>query len=165
MSPGVIITPQAWIPIFLTVPSIFNARWKTWPAKSVPRAICLISFTRLMSSELFFNFSWSSMSDNLNILFKEISGINFARRSASKSGKFSTRAVSRTEDFAAMVPYVMICATWFAPYFLITQSITLLRPSSSKSISISGIDTRSGFKKRSKSRSYLIGSMFVIPVQ
>ena len=40
--------------------------------------------------------------------------------------------------------------------------MTLLLPSSSKSISISGIDTRSGFKKRSKSKSYLIGSILVI---
>ena len=60
---------------------------------------------------------------------------------------------------------MIICATWFTPYFWTTQSIILSRPRSSKSISISGSDTRSGFKKRSKSRSYLIGSTFVIPVQ
>ena len=31
------------------------------------------------------------------------------------------------------------------------------------SVSISGIDTRSGFKKRSKRRLYFTGSIFVIP--
>ena len=39
------------------------------------------------------------------------------------------------------------------------------RPSSSKSISISGRLTLSGFKNLSKSKLYLIGSRFVIPRQ
>ena len=33
-----------------------------------------------------------------------------------------------------------------------------------KSMSISGIDTRSGFRKRSNSRSFCSGSMSVIPI-
>ena len=43
--------------------------------------------------------------------------------------------------------------------------MTFPLPSSSKSISISGNETRSGFKNLSNRRSYLMGSIFVIPVQ
>ena len=93
------------------------------------------------------------------------SGTSLAILSASNNGKSRTLAVSLIEDFAAIVPNVIICATLFLPYFSTTQSITLDLPSSSKSMSISGNDILSGFKNRSKSKSYLIGSTFVILVQ
>ena len=75
-------------------------------------------------------------------------------------GKFSLMA-----SLVAIVPYVMICATFSCPYFSVTQFSTRPRPSSSKSTSISGNEIRSGFRKRSNSRSYLIGSICVIPRQ
>ena len=43
--------------------------------------------------------------------------------------------------------------------------MTCWRPSGQKSTSISGIEIRSGFKKRSKINVYLIGSISVIPKQ
>ncbi len=43
--------------------------------------------------------------------------------------------------------------------------MTLDRPTSSKSISISGMEILSGFKNLSNSKSYLIGSILVIPKQ
>ena len=65
----------------------------------------------------------------------------------------------------AIVPKVTTCETWSLPYFPSTYWSTLPRPSSSKSISISGIEIRSGLRKRSNRRSYFIGSMWVIPRQ
>ncbi len=59
----------------------------------------------------------------------------------------------------------MIWATWFRPYFSITYSNTLDLPSSSKSISISGIEILSGLRNRSKSKSYFMGSILVMPRQ
>ena len=50
-------------------------------------------------------------------------------------------------------------------YLSITHFRTFPRPSSSKSVSISGSEIRSGFRKRSNSRSYFRGSIFVIPRQ
>jgi len=43
-----------------------------------------------------------------------------------------------------MVPKVAICDTDCAPYFCFTYSMTRSRPRSQKSMSKSGIDTRSG---------------------
>ena len=54
---------------------------------------------------------------------------------------------------AFIVPKVMIWATFSRPYLRVTYSMTSPRRSSQKSMSISGSDTRSGFRKRSKSRS------------
>ena len=48
----------------------------------------------------------------------------------------------------------MIWATFSRPYFRVTYSMTSPRRRSQKSMSISGSDTRSGFRKRSKMRSY-----------
>ncbi len=64
-----------------------------------------------------------------------------------------TRPTSRTTARAAIVPKVAICETDCAPYFCLTYSITRSRPRSQKSMSKSGIDTRSGFRKRSNKRS------------
>ena len=47
-------------------------------------------------------------------------GTSFATRSTSWYGKPITRPTSRMAARAAMVPKVMICATWSAPYFSTT---------------------------------------------
>src|ERR1700735_4807222 len=57
----------------------------------------------------------------------------------------------------------MICETRSRPYLLATYSMTRSRPSMQKSTSKSGIDTRSGFKNRSNSRSCSMGSKSVMP--
>jgi hypothetical protein len=53
-------------------------------------------------------------------------------------------------------------ATFSRPYFRVTYSMTSPRRRSQKSMSISGSDTRSGFRKRSKMRSYCSGSTSVM---
>ena len=91
-----------------------------------------------------------------------LSGISDVKRFTSGSGTFCTRPTSFIDDLVAIVPYVIMCATFSLPYFSVTQRNTSPRPSSSKSISISGKDIRSGFKKRSNSKSYFKGSISVI---
>ncbi len=71
--------------------------------------------------------------------------------------------MTTARDF--MVPKVMICPTASRPYLSRTYSITSPRRSKQKSTSMSGIDTRSGFRKRSKRRSKRRGQRSVIPVQ
>ena len=83
-------------------------------------------------------------------------------RSTSPYGRSMARPTSFIAALAAMVPNVMICATFERPYFPVTYSITSPRRLMQKSMSISGIDTRSGFRKRSNSKSYCIGSTSVI---
>ena len=61
-----------------------------------------------------------------------------------------------------MRPKVMICATDSRPYLSATYWITRSRPFTEKSMSISGIDMRSAFRKRSNRRSYSSGSTSVI---
>ncbi len=57
---------------------------------------------------------------------------------------------------------VMISAVRSAPYFSLTCVITSSRRRKQKSMSKSGSSTRSGLRKRSKYRPYLIGSTSVI---
>ena len=161
---GVIIIPQAWVPTFLTDPSSLIALFIVSACKSSPleKSINFFAFDNWS----FLTFFFKSLSEKLKILSSDIrSGTSLAILSASNNGKSNTLAVSLMEDFAAIVPKVIIWATFFLPYFSTTQSITLDLPSSSKSISISGREILSGFKKRSKSKSYFIGSTFVILVQ
>ena len=75
---------------------------------------------------------------------------------------FITRPTSRMAFRAAMVPKVTMWATWSSPYFRRTYSNTSSRRVSPKSMSISGMLTRSGFKNRSKYRLYFMGSMSVM---
>ena len=89
-------------------------------------------------------------------------GICLATLSTSANGISSTRPTSRTTAFAFIVPNVMIWATFSRPYFRVTYSMTSPRRRSQKSMSMSGSDTRSGFRKRSKMRSKSIGSTSVI---
>jgi len=69
---------------------------------------------------------------------------------------------ARTTARAFIVPNVMIWATFALPYFCVTYLMTSPRRRSQKSMSMSGSDTRSGLRKRSKMRSYSIGSTSVI---
>ncbi len=89
-------------------------------------------------------------------------GIIFATRSTSGSGTPSARPASRTAARAAIVPNVTICATRSLPYFSVTYLMTSSRRSTQKSVSISGIEIRSGFKKRSKNKLNFSGSRSVI---
>ena len=73
-----------------------------------------------MANPSLLTFSFSALSSKLNIFLREMSGTSLAKRSASPNGNSITRAVSRMEDLAAMVPYVMIWATWLAPYLSMT---------------------------------------------
>ncbi len=74
----------------------------------------------------------------------------------------STRPTSRTTAFAFMVPKVMIWATFSRPYLRVTYSMTSPRRFSQKSMSMSGGEMRSSFRKRSKMRSFSMGSMSVM---
>ncbi len=105
ISLGVIITPQACVPVFLTEPSITSACFNIFP------------------SSVFLFFISSNSFTSLNAFFKlvpGVSGTNFAKRSVSESGKSNTRPASRMLDLAAIVPYVIIWATCFLPYLLMT---------------------------------------------
>ena len=78
-------------------------------------------------------------------------GTFFAMASTSGRGTARTRPTSRSTARAAMVPKVMIWLTFSGPpYFPFTYRITSSRPSRQKSMSMSGMDTRSEFRKRSK---------------
>ena len=57
-----------------------------------------------MAKPSLLTFSFSALSSRLNIFLREMSGTSLARRSASPSGNSMTRAVSRMDDLAAMVP-------------------------------------------------------------
>ena len=73
------------------------------------------------------------------------------------------RPTSRMAAFAPSVPKVMICATRSSPYLRVTYSMTSSRRESWKSMSMSGIVTRSGLRKRSNGRPYSSGSTGVMP--
>ena len=103
MSSGVMITPQAWIPVLRTDPSSSRAVEIVRPSKFFCPAISLRAFA-LSTSSLPRSFSRNPLSSSENNLLKLISGMSFAKRSASIRGSSSTRAVSRNEDLAAIVP-------------------------------------------------------------
>ena len=88
-SSGVMITPQACVPVFRSDPSSMMACFKTWARKSLP---FLISFSSFTSSNAF------------SRVVPGLSGTSLARLLASESGSSITRAQSRMEDLAAMVP-------------------------------------------------------------
>ncbi|MCY1554032.1 hypothetical protein D9M68_905750 [compost metagenome] len=106
ISSGVIITPQAWIPVFRNEPS------KTI-ACSMVSAPRFFAVARVFSSTTFSYSSgrradFNAFSSKLNILASFIFGMSLAILSASNKGKSNTLAVSRIDDLAAMVPYVII---------------------------------------------------------
>ena len=92
-------------------------------------------------------------------------GICLATLSTSAKVHSRTRPTSLMTAFAFIVPNVMICATFSRPYLRVTYSMTSPRRRSQKSMSMSGSDTRSGFRNRSKIRSKSIGSTSVIRMQ
>ena len=77
----------------------------------------------------------------------------------------STRAASRIACLPLIVAKVTICATRSSPYLRTAYRSTSPRPRTSKSMSMSGISLRAGFRKRSNISRYLIGSMPTIPRQ
>ncbi len=146
----------------IKIPQACTPVWRTEPS-SVSANLIVLAISGLSEDFSFFR-SGFSLNAFLKVIFGA-SGTSFAKRSASGSGSFSTLATSRMASFVAIVPNVQMCATLSWPYLSVTYLSTFSRPSSSKSISTSGNEIRSGFRNRSKSRSYLIGSMLVIPVQ
>ena len=154
------IKPQACIPVPRMVPSSILAYLMVLRSRGSAEASA--SRSSGTHSRAFFKFSLRGLPSGAS---GRRSGIAFFSALARSSGNFSTRATSAIEFFIAILLYVMICAQFSAPYFSITHRSTLPRPSSSKSVSISGKFTRSGFRKRSKSKSYFSGSIFVIPRQ
>ena len=149
------MNPHACIPVPRTVPSsifayliVFRSRGSCETSASRSSGVHLIAFVR-------FIFKPSGRR----------SGIALHKKFDLSKGNFSTRATSLIEFFVAMLAYVIMCAQFSCPYLSITHRNTFPRPSSSKSVSISGRFTRSGFRKRSKSKSYFNGSIFVIPKQ
>ena len=114
-----IITPQAWVPTFLTEPSRILAWVIVSASKSSPSEIFKSWLTLSKSSGL--NSDLSLFVSVSNIVFNlDMLGINLASLSASFNGKSKTLAVSLMDDFAAIVPYVIIWATCVSPYLFIT---------------------------------------------
>ena len=154
------ITPQACTPRFRTLPSSIWAYFMVSLMAGLGDACA--SASAGTHSRQFFRF-----------IFRGFPLLSSGRRSGMAlhqsldmfSGTFCTRATSLMAILVAIVPYVMMCVTFSSPYFCVTQDNTFPRPSSSKSTSISGNEIRSGFRKRSNSKSYLMGSTFVIPRQ
>ena len=99
---------------------------------------------------------------NLGFRGVSVGGTIFTMRSTSAYGMSIARPESFIAALVAMVPKVMICATWSRPYFCVTYSITRPRRFMQKSISMSGMLMRSGFRKRSNSNSFCKGSISVI---
>ena len=149
-----IIVPQACTPVPRTFPSSILAYLIVSRTKGSEEASAACN-----------SGTYSIALRRFSFLSGILSGTSLARRSDSERGSFCTRATSLIASFVAIVPYVMIWATFSWPYLFVTQRSTSPRPSSSKSTSISGNEIRSGFRKRSNSKSYWIGSIFVIPRQ
>jgi hypothetical protein len=134
-------TAAAWIDALRTIPS------RPWATSTIcfavaSRATSLASSVpgARQSSKLGGRPCWGS-------------GMSFASLSPIAYSWPSTRAASRVAARGNILPKVMICATRSAPYFSVTYRITRSRPRTEKSMSMSGIDTRSGLRKRSNSRS------------
>ena len=143
-----ITTPAACTPTLQAVPSIFSA-------KSTSCLVCgLVSYSFLRGIPSF-KASASCVPG--------MPGIILASLSLSENGTSITRATAFNAALAARVPKVIIWLTRSLPYFSVTYLITRSRLSMQKSISISGIDTRSGFKNRSNSKLCSSGSISVMP--
>jgi hypothetical protein len=73
--------------------------------------------------------------------------------SPNATGNDSTRATSRTASLGFSCEKVTIWATFSRPYLRVTYSMTSPRRAWQKSMSMSGIEMRSGFRNRSNRRS------------
>ena len=69
----------------------------------------------------------SSLSASSSVMFSRV-GISLVTWSTRASGMFSTRPTSLSAAFAAIVPNVPIWATFAAPYFCRTYSMTSYAP-------------------------------------
>ena len=99
---GVIITPQAWIPVFRTLPSRILAWLMVSALKSLPSDTLISSSAMPISSLL--SFCFLVLSSQPKSFASLVFGTSLAKRSASCNGRSNTRAASRMADFAAMVP-------------------------------------------------------------
>ena len=90
------------------------------------------------------------------------SGTYLATLSASAKGMAMARAMSRTPERALIWCMVTICPTFDLPYFSVTYLMTSPRRFMQKSMSKSGMLTRSGLRKRSNSSLLAMGSMSVM---
>ena len=150
-----IMKPHAWIPVPRTVPSSILAY--------------LMVLRNFGSADVS---AWRSSGVYLMALGRfifipsgNLSGIALHKALEISNGTFSTRATSLIEFLVAILLYVIMCAQLSCPYLSSTHRNTFPLPSSSKSVSISGNEIRSGFRKRSNSKSYFNGSILVIPKQ
>ena len=104
ISDGVMITPQACTPRLRIDPSMTRAWLMILAFMSFPEASSLIWCAFSISSWRFFNLSRSSASESLNNLARLTSG-TILPSSFTCAGVYSiTRAVSRIEFLAAIVP-------------------------------------------------------------
>ena len=147
---SLMMTPAACVPTLRMEPSIR-------PAVSISFLICSDESYMAFKSGVVFRHSEIGA-----CIPWEGPGTALATRSTSGKGISITRPTSRMAPRAFMALKVMICATLSAPYLRLQYSITSARRSSWKSRSISGIVTRSGFRKRSNINWCSSGSTEVI---
>ena len=136
--PGAISTPPACIPTLRVRSSSGSATSSSWRTSSsfFSRSANSGSISRALASD-------TGLACTI--------GISLESWSQKVYGMSSTRPASRITALDAIVPKVAICETAWAPYVSRTYSMTFQRLSWQKSMSKSGIDTRSGFRNRSKS--------------
>ena len=135
---GAMTTPAACIPAWRESPSSRSAIRTTFATAS---SVSISSLRPGDSRSAFSKFTSGP------------SGTSLAMRSPRATGRESTRATSRTASFGLSCEKVTICATFSRPYLRVTYSMTSPRRAWQKSMSMSGIEIRSGFRNRSKSRS------------
>ncbi len=140
-------TPAAWVEAWRDSPS---SRMETSSSLRICGSV-LYSAARSGSASMAF----------LTVILRS-SGTSLAMRSVSAKVMPRARPTSRTTAFAFIFPKVVIWATMSSPYFSPTYRMTSPRRRSQKSTSISGMDTRSMFRKRSNSRLYGMGSRLVM---
>lgn len=151
------MTPAACTPHWRFRPSMPLASSTTRCASGSAAWIC-----RNSSASLY------RLSSGLKMPVREMSlpmiagGMALVSFSPIANGKPRRREESLSACLALMVPYVTIWATRSSPYFSVTYRMTSPRRRSSKSTSKSGMDTRSGLRKRSKIRPCCSGSRSVM---
>ena len=101
MSSRQIIVPQACTPVPRTLPSSILAYLRVSRTNGSDDASAACS-----------SGTYSMAFRRFSFLSGILSGTSFARRSDSERGSFCTRATSLIASLVAIVPYVMICATF-----------------------------------------------------
>ena len=146
------ITPAGWTPSDIIRPSVFFA----YRIISLTASYCWLS---LYVSIIIFSQSDIDVLAGINL---QISSARSAYFSLSPHETPTNLAAFLVDALACCVMLVRICDTLSLPYLFVTYWIATGRISSEKSISISGIVTLSGFRKRSNFRLYINGSILVI---